>query len=363
MLTYSDYFITKNASNEYFAGANTDKGFFGEYCNLFSEDDLTKLYMIKGGSGTGKSTLISRCADVGRECGAVVTLLRCSSDPDSLDGAIIEKEGTRIAVTDATAPHTQDPLYAGACGEIVNCGEFWCTAALEKSRDYISHLIKEKEGAYKRAYRYLGAVREIFEASESLAKKYLLSDKMERAQAALCKSLGISDKKRRGKVIYRRTMGVSMKGAVRLSSFERAGRVIAVKDGVGLLPSYLESLLKLLVDLGETVAVSLSPVFGIGELWAQDCDVAFVPYREGIQYAKKVNLRRFADPVSLGDVKQRRFFAARCTASMMEGAEESLLEAGAHHFSLERIYRDAMDFEGLSRMGDALCSTISKRLS
>lgn len=363
MLTYSDHFRTIIAENEFFAGANTDKGFFGEYCNLFSEDELTKLYMIKGGSGTGKSTLIRRCAATARECSADVTLLRCSSDPDSLDGVIIEKEGKRIAVTDATAPHTQEPMYAGACGEIVNCGDHWKSEELEMRRGDIARLTREKGEAYKRAYRYLRAVGELYEATEALSGGYLLSEKMEKAALSLCKGLSIGDRRRGGRVIYRRTLGVSMKGAVRLSSFEKAGRVVSVADGVSLAPSFYRVMLRALLERGETVAISMSPVFGIGELWAVDSDVAFVPEREGLCPHRHINLRRFADPSALLAVKQKRHFAARCITSMMEGAADSLGEAGERHFALENIYKEAMDFNSLSRVGDELCLRISKRLS
>ena len=111
MLTYSDYFETKEAGNSYFAGANTPNGFEGEYENHISEDSFEKVYMIKGGSGTGKSTLIRRAAETGMRIGGEITYLLCSSDPDSLDGALIRKGERQIAVIDATAPHTMDPRY------------------------------------------------------------------------------------------------------------------------------------------------------------------------------------------------------------------------------------------------------------
>jgi len=362
MLTYSDHFRTISAENSFFAGANTPLGFYGEYCNLLSEDELDKIYMIKGASGTGKSTLIRRCARVGEALSAKVTYLLCSSDPESLDGVIIEKGERRIAVTDATAPHTQDPMYAGACGEIVNCGDFWDPMVLEEKKGAISQLVKEKGAMYKRAYRYLAAAKEIFDIQQSLAEGYVQRDKMEKAILRLCGEL-VRKNSGSGKVSYRRTLAVSMKGAVRLSSFERAENLYGVSDGVLLSPVFYETLLSLLRMRGVDVTVSQSPVFGVAELYVPSLDCAFVPYSDGVKYKKVINLRRFADKEGLGAVKQKRIFTSKCLAAVMEGAEESLREAGDRHFSLEEVYKSAMDFEGLSLMADELCESIAKRLS
>ena len=37
----------------YFAGANTADGFRSDYSNYIQEEALTRLYILKGGSGTG----------------------------------------------------------------------------------------------------------------------------------------------------------------------------------------------------------------------------------------------------------------------------------------------------------------------
>ncbi|MBE6561981.1 MAG: hypothetical protein E7662_12740, partial [Ruminococcaceae bacterium] len=82
----------------YFAGANTADGFIGAYPAFINERALDRLYILKGGSGTGKSTLIKTCAARAEEAGAEVTLLLCSSDPSSADAIILRKKnGRRIA--------------------------------------------------------------------------------------------------------------------------------------------------------------------------------------------------------------------------------------------------------------------------
>ena len=87
----------------YFAAANTGSGFVSYFSEIFDPDEMKKLYIIKGGPGTGKSTLAGKLADAAEERGHTVTRYLCSSDPSSLDGIMIED--LRVGVIDGTAPH------------------------------------------------------------------------------------------------------------------------------------------------------------------------------------------------------------------------------------------------------------------
>lgn len=361
MLTYSDYFSPINVKNSYFAGANTPKGFFAEYENLMNEDSFEKIYIIKGGSGTGKSTLIRRLAKTGEKLGGIITYILCSSDPDSLDGAIIEKGDKKIAVIDGTAPHTTDPLYAGACGEIVNCGDHWNTEILEAQKTKIADIIREKSRLYSRVYRYLSAAFEICEIQSVLAGSYLCKEKMLGAVKRLVPEKEKGTKP--GKIVYRRTCAVSMKGAFRLTSFEEGAKLYGVSDYGFLAPVFYEELLRELISSGIDTYVSKSPLYGIAELYLPEFNIAFVPYREGAEYAKVINMRRFISKEGMARVKEKRIFTSRCYKEMMEGALESLSAVKDCHFALEEIYRKAMDFEGLDRMGQKLSGAIEKRLS
>ena len=48
---------------DWFAGANTEAGFCGSYPEIAGESSLTRLYIVKGGPGTGKSTLMRRVGE------------------------------------------------------------------------------------------------------------------------------------------------------------------------------------------------------------------------------------------------------------------------------------------------------------
>ncbi|HAX72462.1 MAG TPA: hypothetical protein DCY20_02930 [Firmicutes bacterium] len=105
----------------YFATANSAKGFY----NLFDSNlaGLTTLYILKGGPGTGKSTLMKRMGAYFFEKGYDIDFLHCSSDNDSLDGVIIPALG--VGIVDGTAPHVIEPKAPGAIEEYVNLGMAW----------------------------------------------------------------------------------------------------------------------------------------------------------------------------------------------------------------------------------------------
>ena len=73
-------------SKHYFVCANSAKGFQ----NFFSSNlkGLNKIYILKGGPGTGKSSLMKKIGSTLEEKNYPIEYIHCSSDPDSLDGII-----------------------------------------------------------------------------------------------------------------------------------------------------------------------------------------------------------------------------------------------------------------------------------
>lgn len=363
MVSHIDFFQSIPPKNAYFAGANTPDGFISDYSNFFNEETFTKVYIVKGGSGTGKSTLIRRCAEGAAKCGAECTYILCSSDPESLDGALLRRDNIHIAIIDGTAPHTVDPVYAGSCGEIVNCGNFWDTSALENARDEIVATVQKKNDCYTRAYRYLSGASSVISASRQFSGNLILQEKLEKCVHRLASTF--KDTGEAGKLINRRTLAISMNGTVRVSTFNGAKTVVAVKECAAASSTFFDFLEKALLAKGLTVLQSVSPLGGIAELYLPEQDTAFVPYEENPDrqrvYTKIVNMQRFVDKDILSANRQKRRFAEKCFASLMGGATESLAEAKKLHFRLEDIYKATMDFSGLDQFSASLCSNIAKR--
>lgn len=92
----------------YFLGANSPQGFYSLYDQLINPAQARAIYILKGGPGCGKSSLMRRVAQRAEEAGETVEYIHCSGDPDSLDAVILPTHAT--AIVDGTAPHGTAPL-------------------------------------------------------------------------------------------------------------------------------------------------------------------------------------------------------------------------------------------------------------
>ena len=80
----------------FYLGANSPTGFYSLYDQLLEPEQAETIYILKGGPGCGKSSLMRRVAQA-------VEYIACSGDPDSLDAVVFPALNT--AIVDGTAPH------------------------------------------------------------------------------------------------------------------------------------------------------------------------------------------------------------------------------------------------------------------
>lgn len=158
----------------YYPGGNTPKGFFSYYDHILSQEKAVKIFCMKGGPGTGKSTFMRKIGEKMLDEGHDVDFLLCSSDPDSLDGIVIRDRN--IALIDGTAPHVVDPKNPGAVDAIINLGEYWDESGIRKRKDEILITGDNIKRCYANAYKYLRAASEIYNSIEEL---YSLAAKRE----------------------------------------------------------------------------------------------------------------------------------------------------------------------------------------
>ncbi|MEH7463953.1 PRK06851 family protein [Bacillus thuringiensis] len=153
--------MTGNIKN-YYAGGNTARGFYSLY-----EENLTgldRLFILKGGPGTGKSSLMKA---IGREWvkkGYDIELLHCSSDNHSIDGVIIP--ALKVGVVDGTAPHVIEPKMPGVVEEYINLGIAWDSAELRKHKGEIGQYTSEATKAFQSAYTCFKTALEIHDEWE-----------------------------------------------------------------------------------------------------------------------------------------------------------------------------------------------------
>lgn len=136
-----------------FAGGNTSQGFYSLFDYILKQEDALRIFVIKGGPGVGKSTFMKKIGEELAEKGYDVEFHHCSSDPDSLDGAVFPS--LKVAFIDGTAPHVVDPKNPGAVDEIINLGEYWNISRLEAAREEVISINKRTSRLFKIAYSHL----------------------------------------------------------------------------------------------------------------------------------------------------------------------------------------------------------------
>lgn len=157
-------------TKKYFPGANTGRGFIGHFESIVPPWEKPHYtYILKGGPGVGKNTLMKKVSCLARANGYAVEEFRCASDPESLDAVRIPKKG--IVLLDGTAPHTIDPDIPGIEGEILNLGHFLHREAFARRRGELQLLLSENCAHYNAAFACLGAAGALRRAAVADASK------------------------------------------------------------------------------------------------------------------------------------------------------------------------------------------------
>lgn len=341
---------------DYFLGANTPVGFVSFFDELNAPETKQHCFVIKGGPGTGKSTLMKGIADE-LECrGYEVHRIHCSSDPDSLDG--IKCDRLKISVADGTSPHVIEPKYPGAVETIINLGEAWDDSKLRLHRDDIISLTRANSACHSRSVRFLKTAGLLISDSRRLCESAVSEEKISlyvnRFIKRTCKP-----KKRIGKETRVFLSTATPKGIVFFENTVKhfAGQVIKINDSVGLASSILtENLRVAALGNGLDIITGYCPLDPTGRpehIIIPSCQVAFIRDHNAygdIAATRSVHARRFLDSDKMARQKQKLAFNKKAADEMINEAVASLKKAKNIHDKLEEIYISAMDFEKLDRI-------------
>lgn len=135
----------------YFLGNNSGYGFWNDYDAELKGKD--RVALLKGGPGTGKSTLMKKIAEYAKKAGHDIELWYCSGDPNSLDGVYIKD--TNRAVVDATAPHASGVDIPVVKDRIFDLAQSLKPYKLRGVREDIEKLMNCKKQCFMRAYQHL----------------------------------------------------------------------------------------------------------------------------------------------------------------------------------------------------------------
>ncbi len=342
----------------YFAAANGETGFRSLFPSLFSPRTHRRIYILKGGPGSGKSTLMKKIGFTAEAMGHETEYYLCSSDTSSLDAVRIPALG--VVILDGTAPHVAEPQFPGAVERIVNLGEAFDNDALEKEREKIMALGEGKRESYRTAYRYLAAAGRMVHEQEALITPVFLSAKAEAAAVRLAASL---KKAKRGRETVRLVSAIGTRGAVHLNTLrEKAKKICAITEKHGAEYLFMDHLHGALAREGIEMTVCHTPLTEgrIEEIWIESESLLFaVMDEEAAERAEKlIHGARFVSREGVARCRGRLRFAEKCQKGLLEGALTSLEEAGRLHGELEKIYGQATDFAVIDHITDGLISEI-----
>lgn len=154
---------------KFFAGSNTPLGFYSFFDQIIDLKQAHRFFILKGGPGTGKSTLMYAIAAELLNQGYDIEEFHCSSDAESLDGIAIP--ALKSAIVDGTAPHVLEPKYPGCGEQIIDLGQFWDQKALIRHRQEIVSLTNANKECYPRVYHYLRAAKELYDDTCAVNQK------------------------------------------------------------------------------------------------------------------------------------------------------------------------------------------------
>lgn len=156
---------------QYFLGSNTKRGFVPLFNQLRDPNNGNRLFILKGGPGSGKSSLMKRLAQELENQGHHIEYIPCASDPKSLD-AFLDYD-TNTSIVDGTAPHTMDPNYPGAYETIINMGDFWDQNTLKENKNKIIELSDVIGQYHTMATSCITAGAALLDSNQSIAGKYM----------------------------------------------------------------------------------------------------------------------------------------------------------------------------------------------
>lgn len=355
----------KSGITSFFLGANTPGGFYSLFDELHSPEEGWLLYIVKGGPGTGKSSLMKKIAAEADKRGLYTERIYCSSDPQSLDGVILP--GLKVSIADGTSPHVLEPEYPGVSEVIVDLGACRDDKKLRENRETILRLTKENKGKHAECARFIAAAAAAAAEVRKLTSPALDREKLDKFIGLLCeRELGVVSA--RGK-IRRRFLSALTPEGVRVFSdtFEGlAQRSLLLRDDYGAAaPEILSRFTQNAVKRGYEVIVCpsfLSPDVLIDHVIVPELD--FGIFTDGpltkafLSGARAVQCTRFMDKEALSFQKNRLSFAKKTGRELIREAVKKQKEAKALHDELEKYYIGAMDFAGVEETAKKLIGEI-----
>ena len=348
-----------------FPGGNTSEGFYSYFDNILGKD-ANRIFILKGGPGTGKSTIMKRFANKAQELNYDLEFLHCASDPSSIDVVVVPE--LKVAILDGTNPHAIEPKLPGAVDEIINLGQYWDEEKIVKNKEKIRVLIETNSKHYIRTYKYLKAVRTIYEDIVWKNKEALDIGKrnieIENLVEEIFGDIEYSEFLGRERHLFGSTY--TPDGWVEYTDtlLEGLDEIYYIKGDIGTGKSLLlERIYKEGINKGLDIEVFHSPLIPqkIETVIIKGLNIGLTLSKLGEKDAKKtIDLDKYIDDSKLEIHKQDIKEDKEVVEQLIETALRNLTKTKKNHDEIEKYYSPYMDFDKLNEVADNIIARTFK---
>ncbi|MGI6029278.1 MAG: hypothetical protein ACOX81_07700 [Candidatus Heteroscillospira sp.] len=338
----------------FFLGANSREGFYSLYDDFVYPDKGDFLWLLKGGPGCGKSSFMGAIGNAAREAGLETEYIRCSGDPDSLDGVYIPEK--HLAYVDATAPHRMDARLPAAGDAYLDLGAFYDLNAMRCEREMLADMNRRYSAIYKRVYALLSAAGNmdagiigglVTDAEKEQARR--------RAQGTAEREFGRAVRLGGGREKQRFISAISCGGCIRLQDTVTTlcSRVYALDDEYGLADTYLRTLSDAAWARGIDAVICRDPLNPnrLEALLLPELSLGFAASRprfgEAPGCTRNVRLDALVPKARVQQYRRKIRATAKLKNALLDEAVTELIEAKALHDEIEAVYNPHVDFDGI----------------
>lgn len=360
----------ENKSVDFFLGSNSEAGFISHFSQLENPYSGFRSFVIKGGPGTGKSSLMKKIAETFSKKEPLLERIHCSSAPDSLDAVILHT--AKASVLDGTPPHVVEPQYPGAFESVVNLLDAFDEDGLEKQRTDIVETSFVISSYHKRFCSILKCANILFRENRDMILPYVDTAKIIQLVNRLTKQELTPKQLGAGQEYVRLVSAFTPDGLLTYQNTINTlcNKIYMINDEYDVCSGiFMDAVRNKVKESGYAFYSCYSPFDPnrkIDHILIPDLGLAFVSTNKYVTLDqvvpdKVINATRFIDREIFRIKKQRLSFNRKTAKELLTEGVFNLKKAKDIHDDLEAYYIPNVDFSMVDQKYAQLEQKIAKR--